>query len=162
MELLIFEIKKSQLNLTSNYGEELVYSAKASLDSHKLFLSTGGSILDYEFEIYVRGQSNNFEFPEEAIGRILSTIKVSDGDKRLLKIQLNTSKVTFDNLQANFKSKILPKRVCLSFDEEKSELNYVSDQDSDEFNYFWDNLCKYWTETTVKNNLFLVDYKFEI
>ncbi len=149
MDPLIFNIKESELILSDSCETELRYLASLDPASQEISVSSGGTMLDYLFEIYVRGTKDKFDIPSDRIGRMLSTVMVDVENKIPLKINLNVSAGVLRELVSCCYSKINPRSIVLKFDE-------------DEWIDSWDNLCKFRVSTSQDKNLFFVNYKFEI
>lgn len=149
MDPLIFDIKYSELIMSSVCESELKYLASVNPISQKISVSSGGEILDYAFEIYVRGGKDKFEMPLDRVGRMLSTVKIDVENKIPMRINLNVSEKIIKELINCHYSSVRPKKIIFSFNE-------------DEWNDSWDNLCKFRIATNQEKNLFFVEYKFEI
>jgi len=81
MDPLIFNIKESELILSDSCETELRYLASLDPASQEISVSSGGTMLDYLFEIYVRGTKDKFDIPSDRIGRMLSTVMVDVENK---------------------------------------------------------------------------------
>lgn len=160
MESLIFDVESSELLLSTQPEMEMVYLASAAKESHNLWLKSGGSIFDYAYTILVRRDTDSFETSDDSIGKILATVEKDVLDKKPLIIYLNVTKTIFNQLLELHKSSLKPKSITLDFDEELSELSYAYVNDAENFDYVWDNLCKFRVDADKRKFLPLTNYRF--
>lgn len=149
MDPLIFNIKESDLILSSSCDIELRYLTSVDPVSQEISVTSGGTLFDYKFEIFVRGIKDKFDIPSDRVGRMHSTVKIDVENNIPLKINLNVSAGVMKELTHCHYSNTYPRNITLQFDE-------------DEWNDSWDNLCRFRSVTSQEKNLFFVGYKFEI
>lgn len=160
MESLVFNVESSELLLSMQPEMEMIYLAAPAKESYKLWLKSGGSVFDYTFKILVRGSVDSFAASDGSTGTILATVEKDVVDKRPLIIHLNVTNTIFNQLIELHKSNLKPKSITLDFDDELSKLSYAYVSDVEEYDYVWDNLCKFRVDADSGKSLPLTDYKF--
>ena len=107
----------------------------------------------------MRGAVDPFETSEGTVGKILATVEKDVLEKKPLLVYLNVSKIIFNQLIELHKANLKPKSITLDFDEELSELTYAHLDEADNYDYLWDNLCKFRVDADRRNFLSLTNYK---